>query len=111
MINAAGDQSTQKLELRATWQNSGKTTIHIVKAEIEFFDNNGDFIERYQYPIYVAPGWEFGKPDNADVNSGVAPGSSYTDPPGSGHLLLPRMVDARLVTPTTARIARLYVVQ
>jgi len=110
-IGSQGEQSPEKLELRVTWRNSGNIPIHIVKAELELFGPDGNLIERYEYPIYVAPGWEFGKPDDADAKPGIAPGATYTDPPGSGHLLLPQFVGGRMVRPTSARVIKLNVVE
>lgn len=96
-------------ELRITWKNTGTTNIHGVKADIELLDNQGQVIEKIKYWVYAADGWTVPSEKPApNASPGIAPGETYTDPPGQGFKLLPTGL---AVVPSNARVTALYVVQ
>ena len=102
-------EGREMAELRITWKNTGSTNIHGVKADIELLDNQGQVIEKMKYWIYVADGWTIpGEKPSPNASPGIAPGETYTDPPGQGFLLT---TTGLAIVPTNARVTSLYVVQ
>ena len=102
-------EGREMAELRITWKNTGSTNIHGVKADIELLDNQGQVIEKMKYWIYVADGWTIpGEKPSPNASPGIAPGETYTDPPGQGFLLT---TTGLAIVPTNARVTALYVVQ
>lgn len=96
-------------ELRITWKNTGNTNIHGVKADIELLDDQGQVIEKIKYWVYVADGWGLpGEKPATNASPGIRPGETYTDPPGQGFML---STTGLAVTPSSARVTALYVVQ
>ena len=102
-------EGREMAELRITWKNTGSTNIHGVKADIELLDNQGQVIEKMKYWVYVADGWTIpGEKPSPNASPGIAPGETYTDPPGQGFLLT---TTGLAIVPTNARVTSLYVVQ
>ena len=102
-------EGREMAELRITWKNTGSTNIHGVKADIELLDNQGQVIEKMKYWVYVADGWTIpGEKPSPNASPGIAPGGTYTDPPGEGFLLT---TTGLAIIPTNARVTSLYVVQ
>ena len=106
-------EGREMAELRITWKNTGSTNIHGVKADIELLDNQGQVIEKMKYWVYAADGWTIpGEKPSPNASPGIAPGGTYTDPPGEGFLLTTTLnAGLAVVVPTNARVTALYVVQ
>lgn len=96
-------------ELIATWKNTGTTNIHAVKADINLLGSQGEVIDQITYTIYVADGWEFGRPTEPGASDGIPPGFTYTDPPGDGYFLTHVDVNGQAVIPSGAVITALHI--
>jgi hypothetical protein len=101
--------SDVQYELIATWKNTGTTNIHAVKADINLLGSQGEVIDQITYTIYVADGWEFGRPTEPGASSGIPPGFTYTDPPGDGYFLTHVSVAGQAVVPSGAVITGLHI--
>lgn len=96
-------------ELIASWKNTGTTNIHAVKADINLLGSQGEVIDQITYTIYVADGWEFGRPTEPGASPGIPPGFTYTDPPGDGYFLTHVSVAGQAIVPSGAVITGLHI--
>jgi hypothetical protein len=101
-------EGREMAELRITWKNTGSTNIHGVKADIELLDNQGQVIEKMKYWVFATSGWGLsGETPEPNAGPGIAPGVTYTDPPGEGFRLL---TTGSGIVPFNARVTALYIV-
>lgn len=65
--------------LSVDWKNTGSAPVRVVHADIKAFDASGNMVySAPDYTIYVT----------SDQAPGIAPGTTYTEPNGEGHILI-----------------------